>query len=880
MKNFRKVLALILVVATLFSFVAMASAKEASEYKDYDEVKNVVAVDILTALGINEGSDGKFHPAATIDRDEVAAMIARLRNGGKFDPTYYVGADNVFADVKGQWSEGYVTYCAQLGIINGLNATTFNPDGKITVVEAAKLLLCVLGYDAQLQGYVGPNWKVAVVRDAEKMGILAGIPAADVYKEATRDQVALMFFNALQARLVYGYVSENIVTLTNSLVKGIPWITVPDLADPKVEIAYNNAIVSEFTLGNILGVYSVPAQDCFGRPLTKWIAGTWSKFYPVAASKTTVDGTNVYGTTDAEKAAQAAATVYHNGQVCNHDLADLLGKGVIVERYADRVVVIDTFMSIVESVSVRYGTMVLSNGNTINNTVGAKAGDVVMYTLCDKDGTDDYTCGDKQAHEATGPVCGDFYHDMSIVAPVEVKVEETHRVTAAPAASYIVTAEGNTYYYSKNLDIETYGIASGFPADVDLDIMDWTAKGKTWWLYLDPNNNIQYWTAPADAATTYDVAYFVENTNTWTEGNTGTNNTAGEGALSYAADIVNMKAEESNIAVSETIYEAMYSAWHVDQAGQPYKIGVLGAYGSAIPGGFKAAKVADVNTYMDSATGELVGERWTGNRDGVNLNMHANADTQYLIRTFDFATGAYSYSTGLGYKSVADYIGKVVVDNAQKGTVAIPVIQYLDLDDNGIIDYLFVDAFYKKVTAEYVHVLKIEENIGVAALDKFFPAFDLYSAYVNGEKAYVAYYGEELSANTLYQTNAQAVNATYKGAPIYVALTEANLVNLAKEFSFNQIRVENGQIALYVVYQGGESVTERLPAAYNADLTIYVKDGATVTTMTGAEFVAKYSTDEWFAGDYTDGTSWTDAKTNVYALEYPGVIKTLIIELY
>ena len=74
MKNFRKVLALILVVATLFSFVAMASAKNAAEYADYAEITNVIPVEVISALGITEGYDGKYHPADTIDRDEVAAM--------------------------------------------------------------------------------------------------------------------------------------------------------------------------------------------------------------------------------------------------------------------------------------------------------------------------------------------------------------------------------------------------------------------------------------------------------------------------------------------------------------------------------------------------------------------------------------------------------------------------------------------------------------------------------------------------------------------------------------------------------------------------------------------------------------------------------------
>ena len=50
MKNFRKVLALVLVVATLFSFVAMTAS--AKEYTDADKVSYTEAVDVLTAIGI------------------------------------------------------------------------------------------------------------------------------------------------------------------------------------------------------------------------------------------------------------------------------------------------------------------------------------------------------------------------------------------------------------------------------------------------------------------------------------------------------------------------------------------------------------------------------------------------------------------------------------------------------------------------------------------------------------------------------------------------------------------------------------------------------------------------------------------------------------
>ena len=83
MKNFRKVLALILVVATLFSFVAMVSAKDADDYSDYDKVSYAEAVDVLSAIGILDGyPDGTFRPTNTIKRSEMAKMIAVLSNAG------------------------------------------------------------------------------------------------------------------------------------------------------------------------------------------------------------------------------------------------------------------------------------------------------------------------------------------------------------------------------------------------------------------------------------------------------------------------------------------------------------------------------------------------------------------------------------------------------------------------------------------------------------------------------------------------------------------------------------------------------------------------------------------------------------------------------
>ena len=158
MKNFRKVLALILVVATLFSFVAMVSAKDADDYSDYDKVNYAEAVDVLSAIGILDGyPDGTFRPTNTIKRSEMAKMIAVLSNAGDDVSDLYASACT-FADAKNDWAASYIAYCAQTGIVSGRNATTFDPNGKVTGIETAKMLLCVLGFDAKVQGYVGTNW--------------------------------------------------------------------------------------------------------------------------------------------------------------------------------------------------------------------------------------------------------------------------------------------------------------------------------------------------------------------------------------------------------------------------------------------------------------------------------------------------------------------------------------------------------------------------------------------------------------------------------------------------------------------------------------------------------------------------------------------------
>ena len=152
MRTLKKVLALTVVLATLFSLTAFA-------FSDADQINEacVNEVNLLAALNVMVGdTDGAFRPNDTISRAEAAKMIYVVRNGGNDDKAAgWTGGAQVFADVPaGAWYEGYVNYCASLGIIAGFNGE-FRPNDPVTGVELAKMLLVAIGY----KGYEGKLFK-------------------------------------------------------------------------------------------------------------------------------------------------------------------------------------------------------------------------------------------------------------------------------------------------------------------------------------------------------------------------------------------------------------------------------------------------------------------------------------------------------------------------------------------------------------------------------------------------------------------------------------------------------------------------------------------------------------------------------------------------
>jgi len=219
MKNLSKVLALVLVVAMVFSLAVSAGA--AVSFKDDASINYDEAVQLLAALDVINGydtdGDGKgdtFKPGNAITRAELTVMLSYLvanedSEYGLYNDITKLNKDYkslcTFADSKDHYAAGFIAFCYGNGYISGRAADKFDPAGNVTVAEAAVMLLRVMGYDAAKEEFgtsantvKGYNLQLT----ARNAGLLDGLDNVDFFAPATREQVAQLFLNALDGNVV------------------------------------------------------------------------------------------------------------------------------------------------------------------------------------------------------------------------------------------------------------------------------------------------------------------------------------------------------------------------------------------------------------------------------------------------------------------------------------------------------------------------------------------------------------------------------------------------------------------------------------------------------------------------------------------------------
>ena len=196
----KKVLSLVLCVAMMLSVMVVGAG---AAFSDQSKIKNTEAVDACTALNIIGGyPDGSFKPEGNITRAEVTKMICVALNGGK-NPAVSTNTTPTFSDVRNNanaaWAEGYIESCAAQGIVSGVGGGKFAPNGNVTGVQMAKMLLVSLGYKSDLEGFTGNAWATNVNVRAAQKGLYKGLESMDTNAALTRDNAAQMIWNALKA---------------------------------------------------------------------------------------------------------------------------------------------------------------------------------------------------------------------------------------------------------------------------------------------------------------------------------------------------------------------------------------------------------------------------------------------------------------------------------------------------------------------------------------------------------------------------------------------------------------------------------------------------------------------------------------------------------
>ena len=201
MRTMKKVIALSLVLAMALSMMATAA------FKDQEAINEDLTGDISLMVALNVFSEqgtgaGYFEPNRELTREEVAKLIYVLKNKGNDNGATSWTGMNIFKDIEsGRWSEGYINYAASVGMMAGTGEGYFNPTAKMSAVEVAKLLLVLNGYKADVQGYLGTNWDVNIIRDAEAAGIFANYELP-VRGSVTREWVARLMNNGIYATKV------------------------------------------------------------------------------------------------------------------------------------------------------------------------------------------------------------------------------------------------------------------------------------------------------------------------------------------------------------------------------------------------------------------------------------------------------------------------------------------------------------------------------------------------------------------------------------------------------------------------------------------------------------------------------------------------------
>ena len=166
-------------------------------FADFPDVSinhtNYEAIDALVEKGVIAGyDDGYFRPEKEITRTEFCALMARTLGYQKDE---YQANPIPFSDVsEGYWGTDYISFCYELGLINGMGDGTFWPAEKVTLAQTVKMAVCAIGEQEKALLLEGEKWYDGYVKVAEEYDLFYMVDG-QLDKPSIRSDVAQIVYN-------------------------------------------------------------------------------------------------------------------------------------------------------------------------------------------------------------------------------------------------------------------------------------------------------------------------------------------------------------------------------------------------------------------------------------------------------------------------------------------------------------------------------------------------------------------------------------------------------------------------------------------------------------------------------------------------------------
>ena len=190
------------VLALVLAFACAFTMFASAAFTDSADIKvDADVVDTLVSLGVIEGFEDGSFQPNGTVTRAQMAKMIYVLRTGNSDASAYNDDKTSFTDIGTHWARGYIKYCQSLNIIAGKSTTKFDPNGNVTAQEAAKMLLVTLGYDAQKAGLVGAGWASKTNALADENGLLENVNTSFT-AACPRQYAAQLIYNAIDAATV------------------------------------------------------------------------------------------------------------------------------------------------------------------------------------------------------------------------------------------------------------------------------------------------------------------------------------------------------------------------------------------------------------------------------------------------------------------------------------------------------------------------------------------------------------------------------------------------------------------------------------------------------------------------------------------------------